>query len=41
MDASQNTGKCVAQTPIPAFSDTSQHVGIPDQQPLSPFFRAD
>jgi hypothetical protein len=41
MDASQNTRKGTVKPPIPAFSITSQHKGILEEQGLLAFLRAD
>src|SRR5262249_41153904 len=41
LDASQKHRKRQAQPPIPAFSNTSQHKGILEEQRLFAFFKAD
>src|SRR5580700_3388081 len=41
LDASKNTRKGTVKPPIPAFSITSQHKGILEEQGLLPFLKTD
>jgi hypothetical protein len=41
LDASQNTRKGTVKPPIPAFSNTSQHKGILEEQGLLAFLKTD
>jgi hypothetical protein len=41
LGASQNTRKSTVKPPIPAFSITSQHKGILEEQGLLPFLKTD